>query len=136
MKNLVIISAFALVLTGLLSFKSIFNDPAIPKVPPPQETNGFTIPGNIQSIMDKSCLPCHGTDGNSKAKMKWNYDKMTGMKTSKMVGKLSKIATKVEKGKMPTKKFNEKYPDKRLTDDERKALVDWARTYASELAGE
>ena len=135
MKNLVIITVFALILTGLLSFKSIVNDPAVPETSPPQES-GFTVPDNIQPILDKSCLPCHGPDGNSKAKMKWNYDKMTGMKTSKLVGKLSKIATKVEKGKMPTKKFNEKYPDKQLTADEKKALIDWARAYASKLSGE
>jgi hypothetical protein len=34
------------------------------------------------------------------------------------------------------KKFNEKYPDKQLTADEKKALIDWARKYAGELAGE
>jgi len=135
MKNLVIITAFALILTGLLSFKSMMNESSVQNVPP-QQTSGFTVPDNIQPILDKSCLPCHGTDGTSKAKMKWNYEKMKSMKTSKMVGKLSKIASKVEKGKMPTKKFNEKYPDKQLTTDEKKALIDWARNYAGELAGE
>ena len=58
------------------------------------------------------------------------------MKTSKLVGKLSKIATKVEKGKMPTKKFKERYPDRQLTADEKTALIEWARGYAGELAGE
>jgi len=135
MKNLVIITVFALILTGLLSFKSMMNESSVPNVPPPQ-TSGFTVPDNIQPILEKSCLPCHGADGTSKAKMKWNYEKMKGIKTSKMVGKLSKIASKVEKGKMPTKKFNEKYPDKQLTADEKKALIDWARKYAGELAGE
>ena len=135
MKNLVIITVFALILTGLVSFKSMLNESSVQNVPP-QQTSGFTVPDNIQPILDKSCLPCHGTDGTSKAKMKWNYEKMKSMKTSKMVGKLSKIASKVEKGKMPTKKFNEKYPDKQLTTDEKKALIDWARNYAGELAGE
>ncbi|NOX84576.1 MAG: heme-binding domain-containing protein [Chlorobi bacterium] len=134
MKNLVIIAGLALIFIGLVSFKTIFNDPAIPKVPPPQEASGFTVPDNIQSILDKSCLPCHGTDGKYKAKMKWNYDKMPQMKTSKKIGKLSKIATKIEKGKMPPKKFLSKNPDKQLTDQEKKTLIDWAREYASELA--
>ena len=113
----------------------MLNESSVQNVPP-QQTSGFTVPDNIQPILDKSCLPCHGADGTSKAKMKWNYEKMKSMKTSKMVGKLSKIASKVEKGKMPTKKFNEKYPDKQLTTDEKKALIDWARNYAGELAGE
>ncbi len=134
MKNLVITAGLALIFIGLVSFKTIFNDPAIPEIPPPQQASGFTVPDNIQAILDKSCLPCHGTDGKSKAKFKWSYDKMPNMKTSKVIGKLSKMATKVEKGKMPTKKFISKNPDKQLTADEKKTLINWARGYAQELA--
>ena len=136
MKNLIIITVFALIITGLLSFKSIVNDPAVSKLPSPQEVSGFTVPDNIRPILDKSCLPCHGADGKGKAKMKWNYEKMKEMKTSKLVSKLSKIASKVKKGKMPTKKFIKKYPDRNLTDEEKNTLINWAENYADQLVGE
>jgi len=37
---------------------------------------------------------------------------------------------------MPPKKFRNKYPDKLPTQDEKKALIDWAREYAKKLAEE
>jgi len=136
MKNLVITAGLALILTGLISFKSVFYEPSVTDVLTPQGVSGFVVPDNIQPILDKSCLPCHGPDGKGKPKMKWNYEKMKDMKTSKLVGKLSKIASMIEKGKMPPKKFRNKYPDKLPTQDEKKALTDWAREYAKNLAGE
>jgi len=134
MKILVIIAGIAFILTGLVSFKSIFNETSVPNVPPPQGASGFVVPDNIQPILDKSCLPCHGPDGKGKAKMKWNYEKMKDKKTSKLAGKLSKITSMVEKGKMPPKKFRNKYPDKLPTQDEKKALIYWARGLAKELS--
>lgn len=134
MKNLIITTAVAaLILTGLMSFKSNFNKVANANDSSMQQASNFSVPDDVQAILDKSCLPCHGTDGNGKAKMKWNYDKMGEMKTSKVVSKLSKIISKVEKGKMPTKKFVNKYPDRNLTETDKKALIDWADGLAESL---
>jgi hypothetical protein len=58
---------------------------------------------------------------------------MSDMKTSKVVSKLSKIITKVEDGKMPTKKFVKKYPENALTEADKKALTDWADGLAESL---
>ena len=100
----------------------------------PQEVSKFGVPDNVKVILDNSCLPCHGTDGNSKAKMKWNYDKTAGMKTHKLVSKLAKIVSKVEKGKMPPPKFEAKYPDRKLSADDEKVLIEWADGLAESLA--
>jgi cytochrome c553 len=134
MKNLIITAGLALIITGLVSFKSSFTETSIPKVPPPQEASKFTVPDNIKGILDNSCLPCHGTDGNVKAKLKWNYGKTAKMKTHKLVAKLSKIVTKLEKGKMPPPKSVTKYPERKLSDSDKKVLMDWANELAGSLS--
>ena len=90
----------------------------------------FAIPSNIQIIIDKSCVMCHSTNSkNTKGKAKLNFDNMTNSSYSinKIASKLRKIndVVVVEKS-MPTKKFLENYPDKAISDDDRKALSEWA----------
>ncbi len=134
MKNLILTAGVIISILGLLSFRSGLNEASNPRFNYAVEGgSGFVVPENIKVILDKSCLPCHGVDGSSKAKMKWNYAKTEDLKPSKMVGKLSKIASKVESGKMPTAKFVEKYPDKKLTNDDKKALIDWANGLIEDL---
>jgi len=97
----------------------------------------FEIPENIDAIFNESCYGCHNSESNNmKAKMKLKLDDLTTMKKSKMISKLSKIAKEVEKGDMPSKKFLAKYPDKALSDEDKKALIEWAKSSAAELAGE
>lgn len=97
----------------------------------------FEIPENIDAIFNESCYGCHNSESNNiKAKMKLKLDGLTSMKKSKMISKLSKIAKEVEKGDMPSKKFLAKYPDKALSDEDKKALIEWAKSSAAELAGE
>ena len=53
----------------------------------------FTIPANIQTIVDKSCVMCHSTDSkNTKGKAKLNFDNMTNGDYS-----INKIASKLRK---------------------------------------
>jgi len=99
--------------------------------------DAFEIPENIDAIFNESCYGCHNSESNNmKAKMKLKLDDLTTMKKSKMISKLSKIAKEVEKGDMPSKKFLAKYPDKALSDEDKKALIEWAKSSAAELAGE
>ncbi len=97
------------------------------------------IPDNIKIILDKSCMGCHNEDSkNQKGKMKLTFENFDNGKYSlgKQIAKLNGIAKSVEKGKMPTKKFVAKYPDRALSDAEAKALIEWAKAQASAMAGE
>lgn len=97
----------------------------------------FTIPENINKTLQNSCYGCHNSESkNTKAKLKLKLDDLSTMKKSKLISKLSKIAKSVEKGKMSPKKFVAKYPEKALNDDQKKELIEWARTTATSLAGE
>lgn len=100
------------------------------------DTNpGIEVPADVQQILDKSCLPCHGADGSGKSKMKWNWEKMPEMSTAKQVSKLSKVVDKVQADKMPTPKYIKKHPEAKLSDDQKKLLIDWADSTAEKLVG-
>ena len=95
----------------------------------------FQIPEHIQKIFKNSCYGCHNSDSKGeKSKMKFNIDKMTNGKYSqkKIASKLRKISKLVnetnEKKMMPPKKFLNHYPDKALSDDDKKALTEWANS--------
>lgn len=95
----------------------------------------YEVPENIATIIDQSCIMCHNADSdNKKGKMKFRFDKMSELKLSKQISKLSKIANEVEKGDMPPEKFLKHNLDKALTKADEEVLIDWARSYAKELS--
>lgn len=136
MKSLLVSSVSLL----LLIFVYAFNPAPAKQVSEivPLETNpGIEVPDDVQAILDKSCLPCHGPDGSGKAKMKWNWEKMPGMSTTKQISKLSKVVDKVNADKMPTPKYLKKHPDAKLSGEQKKTLTDWAENTAEGmLSGE
>jgi hypothetical protein len=98
----------------------------------PEET--FTIPDEINSIIDNKCFGCHNTEStNDKAKDKLLIDKLSELSKAKLIAKLNGIAETVGKNEMPPEKFLAKYPDKALTKEESKQLKDWAETTTEEL---
>lgn len=98
---------------------------------------GFVIPEDIQGIIDNSCYGCHHTDSkNEKGKKKLDFDKLTELKTYKLVGKLADMKEVVEEGEMPPEKAVQKYPDMKLSDEETSRFVEWANKTAEELSAE
>lgn len=96
----------------------------------------FDVPDDVKGILDNNCLQCHGSDGSGKAKMKWNYTKMSEMQVSKLISKLSKISDEVIEESMPPKRYLKKNPEKKLSEDEKLALVDWADSLAQRLVAD
>jgi len=138
MKNLLKISVpvlvFVFAFTYLLDTKTVN--------PSNTEVTGVAkleIPGNVQIIIDKSCMMCHNSESkNTKAKLKLNFDDFTNGKysTGKMIGKLRGIVKELDKKAMPPEKFLAKHPEKALTSAESKTLVDWATEQGKLLAGQ
>ena len=99
------------------------------------EKAGFEIPEDIQGIIDNSCYGCHHTDSkNEKGKKKLDFDKLTDLKTYKLVGKLADISETVTEGDMPPEKAVKKYPELKLSDEDKTKLGNWANTTAEELS--
>lgn len=100
----------------------------------PQPIKPVNMPDDIKSIIDKSCFGCHNTDSkNDKAKEKLDLKTLDSLDKSKMIHALKEISETVEEGEMPPAKFLEKFPDKALTDAEKKTLMSWAKNEAKSL---
>lgn len=126
----------SLLLTGFIFFSFIQkNNENINQTVAQEET--FQIPADVQKVFDNSCTGCHSSESsNSKAKLKLKFDELSGMKTYKLSGKLSDIAKEVEEDKMPPSKAIEKYPEMKLSAEQKELVVKWARETSAKLAGE
>lgn len=131
-KQIIILSAIVVAGFFFLNFTTQTNDNKSMVV-----KEGFVIPEDIQGIVDNSCYGCHHTDSqNEKGKKKLDFDKLADLKTYKLVGKLADMADVVKGGDMPPKKVLQKYPDMKLSDEQKTKLVDWANKTAEELSAE
>ena len=91
----------------------------------------LNIPENVKSVLDNKCFGCHNMESQSdKAKDKLLLDKLGDLSKTKLIAKLGDIAEVAGEGSMPPEKFLEQKPEKKLTEDEQKLLVDWAEKAA------
>jgi hypothetical protein len=92
------------------------------------------IPEDVKSVLDNKCFGCHNMEAKSdKAKDKLLLDKLGDLSKSKMIATLGNIGEVAGEGSMPPEKFLEQKPEKKLTEDEQKLLVDWAEKAADEM---
>ncbi len=92
------------------------------------------MPENVKSIVDNKCYGCHSAEGKSeKAKKGLMWDDLSTLSKVKQIGKLDDISEILGEGEMPPEKFLEKFPDKKLTEEESKVLIEWANSSANKL---
>jgi uncharacterized membrane protein len=100
----------------------------------PKKTSAEKMPDNVKAIIDKSCFGCHNTDSkNEDAKEALDFKKLDGLSSMKKISAYKHIGETVEENEMPPKKFLQNYPDKALTDKEKKELIAWAKKEAETL---
>lgn len=89
----------------------------------------------VKGIIENKCYGCHNSESkNTKGKKKLSFDKLDELSIYKQIGKYEGIHEAITEGEMPPEKFLAKYPNKALTDQEKKTLIDWAATKGKELA--
>ena len=94
-----------------------------------------SFPENVNQVLQKNCAGCHSTESmNEKAKEKLNLTKWEDYSTISKISKLNDIDKVASEGSMPPARFLERFPDKKLTEDEAKILSDWAKQEAENLA--
>lgn len=131
MKKLLVIPALLISAFIFLNF----NTPDNNTTDQPAIGSDLSIPEDVDAVIQNSCYGCHNSDSkNQKAKLKLKFDKLEHMSTGKQVGKLTKIAKVLNKGKMPPEKFLDHYPESKLTDDQKSLLVGWAESTAKSLS--
>ncbi len=100
----------------------------------PSESKAPAMPDNVKVIIEKSCFGCHNTDSkNDKAKEGLDFKKFDTLSKQQMIHALKEIGETLEENEMPPAKFLEKYPEKKLTDAEKKVLLDWANSESKSL---
>ena len=90
--------------------------------------------GKIKTIIDEKCYDCHSDKGDDEDAIEdLHWDKLPKLDQMDQVYALDAIVESVEKGEMPPEKHVRKYPNKKLTDEEAKLLMDWANDLADKL---
>jgi len=84
------------------------------------------VPAAVTAILEKSCIGCHSADGSSLAKMHVNFTEWGEYSAEELTSTGQDIAKILNKGKMPPKKFLKKYPEAKLTEEEKTTLIKWA----------
>ena len=72
-------------------------------------------------------------DANEDAKEELDFKKLDTLSDLKKIGAYKHISEVIEKDEMPPKKVLEKRPQMKLTDDEKKTLMAWAKKEAETL---
>ena len=90
-----------------------------------------TIPENVDAVLQKTCFGCHNSNSqNEKSKAALNLAVWETLTKQQKTGKLKEIAEVLSEGTMPPSRFLERFPDKKLTPEEKKLLIDWAKAEA------
>lgn len=84
------------------------------------------IPAEVKHILEKSCIGCHSENGNMLAKMKFNFTEWNSYSADKQGTLGQDICKEVTENKMPPKKLLKKYPEARLSKEDKSILCSWA----------
>jgi cytochrome c551/c552 len=97
----------------------------------PVPAKGVTMPENVEAIVKNSCFGCHNTDSqNDKGKEALDFKTLNELPKNKKIHALREIGKVLEDNEMPPEKFLNKYPEKKLSDADKKVLMDWAAAEA------
>lgn len=92
------------------------------------------IPEEVISILQSSCFDCHTSGSRNKdAREALNFETWDDLRATKKIGSLGKINEMVEENKMPPAKYLEYNPEKKLTEAQKKLILDWATEESSVL---
>lgn len=92
------------------------------------------IPEDVQKVLSNSCVGCHSTDARSKdAREALDFEKWDEYRVTKKIGLLGDIGKLVDEDKMPPEKFLNSRPEKKLTPDQKKLVMEWAKKESDKL---
>ena len=112
----------------------VFASAVVFAIEKPTVTSASEVPEEVQAIIKKSCFGCHNTDsGNDDAKEELDFKKLDDLSLMKQISAYKHIGETVEDNDMPPKRFLEKFPDKKLTAEEKQVLIAWAKKEAEAL---
>ncbi|MDO8968412.1 heme-binding domain-containing protein [Algoriphagus sp.] len=117
-------------------------------------TKSYDVPDNVAMILKGACNDCHTNltrypwysniqpvkymlaDHVNEGKRKWNLSTFTKLPLAVQNHKFEEVVQMVEEKEMPLPSYTYLglHPEAKLTDEERKILVDWAKDQMAMLA--
>ena len=95
---------------------------------------GEAAPGEVKEILKSACFDCHSDAAKSdKAKKALNFDQWDDYKVTKKIAKLDAICEVIEEDKMPPAKYLKSKPDRKLSDEQKKAVCKWTTKESEQL---
>jgi hypothetical protein len=106
----------------------------------------ITVPDNIKNIFAKACNDCHSNNTRypwysriqpvdwwmnnhvREGKRELNFDEYANRPLRYQYHKMEEIADEVEEGEMPLDSYTWMHRDARLTETEKKEVIDWANS--------
>jgi cytochrome c5 len=86
------------------------------------------LPENINTIVTKSCMPCHSAQGGLMPRTKLNFTEWTNYPTAKQADKAKMMASVLKKGTMPPKSARENHPENIPTQEQIDTISKWAES--------
>lgn len=111
----------------------------------------FSIPSNVQPILEKACYDCHSNNSRypwyfniqpvgmwmnghiKEAKRQVNFSEFADKKPRFQYRKMEEIIDQVKEKEMPLNSYTWTHKDARLTEEERTNLIDWANSVIDTL---
>jgi hypothetical protein len=86
------------------------------------------LPGDIQKIVNTSCMPCHSEKGGQMARNKLNFSDWTQYSPEKQKEKAKEMVSTVVKGTMPPRFARENHPENTPGQEQIDILRKWAES--------
>lgn len=100
----------------------------------PDPLSAHVFPDEISTILKSSCYDCHSSGSSSEKALKAvNFEQWDEYRLTKQIGLLGDISKVVEEEKMPPGKYLKNKPDRKLSEAQKKLLVEWTKQEADKL---
>ena len=106
-------------------------------------SNTYSIPNNVYTLFKNACFDCHSNNTsypwysniqpigwilakdieNGKAKV--NFSEFVSLSSRRQISKLQGVENRIKDGTMPLPEYQFMHPSARLTEEERRLLIDW-----------
>jgi len=103
----------------------------------------FNVPSNVYTLLKNACFDCHSNNTsypwysniqpigwilakdieNGKAKV--NFSEFGSLSSRRQISKLQGVENRIKDGTMPLPEYQFMHPSARLTEEERRLLIDW-----------
>lgn len=115
-------------------------------------THYVSAPSNIHQLLEKSCFDCHSNHTDypwysyinpvgmwlnhhiQEGKQELNFSNFAKYDKKRMAHKMEEIAEQVESGEMPLKSYTLIHTDAKLNDQQRNAIIQWAKAEQARLS--